>query len=98
MGQTDKNRAFFGLNFNGPVWRKKDKDQPKNTIPTVKHGSGSIRNTGHNASPFCHYDNRNSNMMRVSASVGPKQQNNQVFFSKISNKINTITLEMLVDL
>ena len=34
---------LFGLNYHLYVWRKKGEAcKPKNTIPTVKHGGGSI--------------------------------------------------------
>ncbi len=32
----------FGINATRRVWRKKDEYNPKNTIPTVKHGGGNI--------------------------------------------------------
>ncbi len=33
---------LFGINSPRRVWRKKDEYNPKNTIPTVKHGGGNI--------------------------------------------------------
>ncbi len=33
---------LFGINSIRRVWRKKDEYNPKNTIPTVKHGGGNI--------------------------------------------------------
>jgi len=32
----------FAINSTRHVWRKKDEYNPKNTIPTVKHGGGNI--------------------------------------------------------
>ncbi|KAI4895408.1 hypothetical protein NFI96_001467 [Prochilodus magdalenae] len=38
-----KKKGLFGLNSTRHVWRKKnDEYNPKNTIPTVKHGGGNI--------------------------------------------------------
>ena len=32
---------LFSLNSTRRVWRKKDEYNPKNTIPTLKHGGGN---------------------------------------------------------
>ena len=35
---------LFGINWTRRVWRKRNDDyNPKNTIPTIKHGGGNIR-------------------------------------------------------
>ncbi len=39
---SDETKTFFGINSTCRVWRKKDEYNPKNTIPTVKHGGGNI--------------------------------------------------------
>ncbi len=33
---------LFGINSTRRVWRRNDAYEPKNTIPTVKHGGGNI--------------------------------------------------------
>ncbi|CDQ91119.1 unnamed protein product [Oncorhynchus mykiss] len=43
MWSDETNIEIFGLNSTCRVWRKKkDEYNPKNTIPTVKHGGGNI--------------------------------------------------------
>ncbi len=37
---------IFGINSTHHVWRKKDEYNPKNTIPTLKHGGGTFSATG----------------------------------------------------
>ncbi len=39
MVRWDQNRTFW---YKRHVWRKKDEYNPKNTIPSVKHGGGNI--------------------------------------------------------
>jgi len=41
MWSDDTKIDLFGLNSTRRVWRK-DEYNPKNTIPTVKHGGGNI--------------------------------------------------------
>uniref|UniRef100_A0AAY5KBZ6 Sleeping Beauty transposase HTH domain-containing protein n=1 Tax=Esox lucius TaxID=8010 RepID=A0AAY5KBZ6_ESOLU len=40
MWSDETKVELFGLNSTRRVWRKKDEYNPKNTIPTVKHGGG----------------------------------------------------------
>ncbi|KAK6320657.1 hypothetical protein J4Q44_G00097640 [Coregonus suidteri] len=42
MWSDETKIKLFGLNSTRRVWRKKDEYNPKNTIPTVKHGGGNI--------------------------------------------------------
>uniref|UniRef100_A0A8K9UDX3 Transposase n=1 Tax=Oncorhynchus mykiss TaxID=8022 RepID=A0A8K9UDX3_ONCMY len=42
MWSDETKIELFGLNSTRHVWRKKDEYNPKNTIPTVKHGGGNI--------------------------------------------------------
>ncbi len=42
MWSDETKILFFGINSTRRVWRKKDEYNPKNTIPTVKHGGGNI--------------------------------------------------------
>uniref|UniRef100_A0AAZ3NQ95 Transposase Tc1-like domain-containing protein n=1 Tax=Oncorhynchus tshawytscha TaxID=74940 RepID=A0AAZ3NQ95_ONCTS len=42
MWSDETKIELFGLNSTRCVWRKKDEYNPKNTIPTVKHGGGNI--------------------------------------------------------
>jgi len=42
MWSDEKKKKLFGLNSTRCVWRKKDEYNPKNTLPTVKHGGGNI--------------------------------------------------------
>uniref|UniRef100_A0AAY5KJS9 Tc1-like transposase DDE domain-containing protein n=1 Tax=Esox lucius TaxID=8010 RepID=A0AAY5KJS9_ESOLU len=43
MGSDETKIELFGLNSTRRVWRKKkDEYNPKNTIPTMKHGGGNI--------------------------------------------------------
>uniref|UniRef100_A0AAY5KWE3 Tc1-like transposase DDE domain-containing protein n=1 Tax=Esox lucius TaxID=8010 RepID=A0AAY5KWE3_ESOLU len=42
MLSDETKKELFGLNSTRCVWRKKDEYNPKNTIPTVKHGGGNI--------------------------------------------------------
>jgi len=43
MWSDETNIEIFGINSTRRVWRKRDADyNPKNTIPTVKHGGGNI--------------------------------------------------------
>ncbi len=43
MWSDETKIELFGLNSTRHVWRKKkDENNPKNTIPTVKHGGGNI--------------------------------------------------------
>ncbi|KAK6318927.1 hypothetical protein J4Q44_G00101380 [Coregonus suidteri] len=42
MWSDETKIELFGLNSTRSVWRKKDEYNPKNTIPTVKHGGGNI--------------------------------------------------------
>ena len=44
MWSDETKIEFFGINWTRCVWRKRNDDyNPKNTIPTVKHGGGNIR-------------------------------------------------------
>ncbi len=42
MWSDETKIELFGINSTRRVWRKKDEYNPKNTIPTVKHGGGNI--------------------------------------------------------
>ncbi len=44
MWSDETKIELFGINSTRRVWRKKKKDEynPKNTIPTLKHGGGNI--------------------------------------------------------
>ena len=43
MWSDETKMYLFGLNSTRSVWRKKkDEYNPKNTIPTIKHGGGNI--------------------------------------------------------
>ncbi len=42
MWSDETTIELFGINSTRRVWRKKDEYNPKNTIPTVKHGGGNI--------------------------------------------------------
>uniref|UniRef100_A0AAY5KWW1 Transposase Tc1-like domain-containing protein n=1 Tax=Esox lucius TaxID=8010 RepID=A0AAY5KWW1_ESOLU len=42
MWSDETKIELFGLNSTRRVWRKKDEYNPKNTVPTVKHGGGNI--------------------------------------------------------
>uniref|UniRef100_A0AAY5L890 Transposase Tc1-like domain-containing protein n=1 Tax=Esox lucius TaxID=8010 RepID=A0AAY5L890_ESOLU len=42
MWSDETKIELFGLNSTRRVWKKKDEYNPKNTIPTVKHGGGNI--------------------------------------------------------
>ncbi|XDV26407.1 hypothetical protein PO909_030137 [Leuciscus waleckii] len=42
MWSDETKKELFGLNSTRRVWRKKDEYNPKNTIPTMKHGGGNI--------------------------------------------------------
>ncbi len=42
MWSDETKIKLFGINSTCRVWMKKDEYNPKNTIPTVKHGSGNI--------------------------------------------------------
>ncbi len=42
MWSDETKILLFGINSTRCVWRKKDEYNPKNTIPTVKHGGGNI--------------------------------------------------------
>ena len=44
MWSDETKIELFGINWTHRVWRKRNDDyNPKNTIPTVKHGGGNIR-------------------------------------------------------
>ena len=44
MWSDETKIELFGINWTRRVWRKRNDDyNPKNTIPTVKHGGGNIR-------------------------------------------------------
>ncbi|KAL0185280.1 hypothetical protein M9458_020977, partial [Cirrhinus mrigala] len=42
MGSYETKIELFGINSTRCVWRKKDEYNPKNAIPTVKHGGGNV--------------------------------------------------------
>ncbi len=42
MWSDETKIELFGINSTRRVWRKKDEYNPKNTIPTMKHGGGNI--------------------------------------------------------
>uniref|UniRef100_A0AAY5KXD9 Tc1-like transposase DDE domain-containing protein n=1 Tax=Esox lucius TaxID=8010 RepID=A0AAY5KXD9_ESOLU len=42
MWSDETKIELFGLNSTHRVWRKKEENNPKNIIPTVKHGGGNI--------------------------------------------------------
>ncbi len=42
MWSDETKIELFGINSTRRVWRKKDEYNPKNTIPTVKHGGGNM--------------------------------------------------------
>ncbi len=42
MWSDETKIELFGINSTRRIWRKKDEYNPKNTIPTVKHGGENI--------------------------------------------------------